>query len=68
MGGTFALHDGVHVEQVTGDVGFAAGNVDFTGTSGRRTYRVLAIFTRVGGAWRIVQSHWSLGLPVPGVR
>ncbi len=42
----------MHVEKVTDEIGFAAANIDFKGPDG----------------WRIVQSQWSYGLPIPNVK
>lgn len=55
LGGAFKLRDGVHVEKVSDDVGFAAANVDYLG----KPYRVLAVFLKEPAGWKIIQSHWS---------
>lgn len=63
------LHDGARVAQVSETIGWAAVNVDFTSKSRAatdltQTFRVLAVFLREGGTWRIVQTHWSNGGPI----
>ena len=63
----FRLHDGVHVEKVSDEVGFAAANLELDEAT-PRVYRVLAVFAKTAGAWKIVQAHWSFGMPIPGVR
>ncbi len=68
MGGAFSLRDGLHVEKVTEDVGFAAGNINYKAGATTKTFRVLAVFTKEPAGWKILQAHWSYGLPIPGVR
>ncbi|MBA3538076.1 MAG: hypothetical protein H0T79_00460 [Deltaproteobacteria bacterium] len=58
----------MHVEKVTAEVGFAAANIDLKGQAGTRTFRVLAIFAKEPEGWRILQSQWSYGLPIPNVK
>ncbi len=57
--GAFKVRDGIHVEKVTDDVGFAAANIDLLGMS----FRVLAVFVKEASGWTIIQSHWSLAAP-----
>ncbi|HEY0250731.1 MAG TPA: hypothetical protein VGC41_04360 [Kofleriaceae bacterium] len=56
LGGDFKIHDGVHVERVADDAGFAFANVAYLG----HTYRVFIVLVKDGGAWTIPLSHWSL--------
>ncbi|MBL0215351.1 MAG: nuclear transport factor 2 family protein [Myxococcales bacterium] len=65
MGGAFSLRDGLHVEKVTEDVGFAAANINYKAGGTTKTFRVLAVFAKEPGGWKILQAHWSYGLPVP---
>jgi hypothetical protein len=66
MTAAFSLHDGLRVEQIGTDLAWAVANVDFKNKAGTETFRVLAVFVREGGAWKVALGHWSNGFPIPG--
>jgi ketosteroid isomerase-like protein len=54
----------------SGTVGWVAGNVDFTvtvpgGEKVTQPYRMLLVCLREGEAWKVVQAHFSNGVPDP---
>lgn len=57
-------------QQAAPQVGWAALDVDYTvktpaATEVTQTFRVLAILVREPAGWKIVQTHWSNGGPLP---
>ncbi|MFT3692826.1 MAG: hypothetical protein QM831_06780 [Kofleriaceae bacterium] len=56
LGGDFKIHDGIHVERVADDAGFAFANVDYL----KHTYRVFLVVVKDNGAWTIPLAQWSL--------
>jgi SnoaL-like protein len=68
MQATIALRDACSFD-VDPELAVTAANVDYTvawrGKDIVETFRVLAVWLREPRGWRIVQTHWSNGGPVP---
>jgi hypothetical protein len=46
-----------------GELGWVAANVTLMNRDAVQPYRVLSVFLQEGGAWKLVQTHFSNGLP-----
>ena len=46
-----------------GELGWVAANVTLMNRDAVQPYRVLSVFRQEGGAWKLVQTHFSNGLP-----